>query len=369
MADPRIIKLAGLLVHYSLELKKNDYLLLEAYDISAPLVREIYREAIKTGAHVDTNILLQGLAPIFFSEASKEQLQFVSPYMKFKSENYRAFLTLFGQSNLKELTNVPSEKIQMHVQAGREINMRLMERMSDRNNLRWCGTLFPWHGGAQEAEMSTDEYEDFVYSAQGLNENDPISFWKSISDKQNIICDFLNNKKSLHILSEDTDLVMDVSGRKWINCDGKENLPDGEIFTCPHIRSVEGHIRFSYPVITAGKEIDGIFLQFKEGKVIKATASKGEDFLHSLLDVDEGSRYLGEIGIGTNEHIKQFTKNILFDEKIGGTIHTAIGNAFQEAGGDNQSSIHIDMICDMKSCGEIFADDKLVYSKGRFVIK
>lgn len=367
MADQRIAKLAKLLVHYSLELKKGDYMLIESYDMAAPLVREVFREAIKAGAYVDTNIFLPGLSRIFYNEASEEQLKFVSPYTKFKSENYNALLIIHGQYNLKELTNIPSEKIQALAQATRDIYVKMMKRMSDRNDLRWCITLFPGSGGAQEAEMSTEEYEDFVYEAGNLNLDDPILAWKELSYRQQKLCDFLAHKKSIHIISEDTDLKLDISGRKWINCDGKENFPDGEIFTCPHVKSVEGKIKFSYPVIVLGKEIDGIRLEFREGKVITARAEKGEDFLISLLDIDENSRYVGELGIGTNYNINKFTRNLLFDEKIGGTIHIATGSSFPEAGGDNDSGVHVDMVCDMKKSGEIYADGELIYKQGKFI--
>ena len=367
MADPRIVKLAKLLVNYSLEIKKGDYMLLEAYDLAAPLILEVFREATKAGAYVDTNIFLPGISSIFYKEASNEQLQYISPYMKFKSENYNAFLMIYGQYNFKELTNIPSERIQTLAQGTREINLKMMKRISDRNDLKWCGTLFPWHGSAQEAEMSTEEYEDFVYEAGNLNLEDPVLAWKELSSKQQRLCDFMLHKKSIHILSENTNLKFDIGGRKWINCDGKENFPDGEIYTCPHVKSVEGHIKFSYPVILLGKEINGIYLEFQDGKVVTAHADKGEDFLHSLLDIDEGSRYVGEFGIGTNYNIEKFTRNILFDEKIGGTIHIAIGNAFPEAGGDNVSGVHMDMVCDMKVSGEMYADGELVYKQGRFI--
>lgn len=369
MADQRLVKFAKLLVHYSLELKKGDYMLLEAYDLAAPLIREVFREAIKAGAYVDTNIFLPGITSIFYKEASDEQLKFVSPYMKFKSENYNSFLMIYGQHNFKELTSIPSEKIQTLAQASRDINIKFMQRISDRNDLKWCGTLFPGHGGAQEAEMGTEEYEDFVYEAGNLNMEDPVSAWRELSARQQKLCDFLLHKKSIHILSENTDLKLNISGRRWINCDGKENFPDGEIFTSPHIKSVEGYIKISYPVILLGKEIDGIYLEFKEGKVVTARAEKGEDFLHSLLDIDENARYVGELGIGTNYNIKRFTRNLLFDEKIGGTIHIAMGNAFPEAGGDNFSGVHVDMICDMNKSGEIYADGELIYKQGKFLVQ
>ncbi|SHH25629.1 Leucyl aminopeptidase (aminopeptidase T) [Caloranaerobacter azorensis DSM 13643] len=366
MADQRIVKLAKLLVNYSLKIKKGDYLLIEGYDIAYPLIKEVYREAIRKGAHVETYVSLPGLNEIFLKEASDEQLKFVSPMQKFAVEKFDAILSIWGGYNEKALSNIDSEKIQKRRTATREINIKFINRASE--DLKWCGTLFPTHASAQEANMGLEEYEDFVYGAGLLDKDDPIKEWMEISKKQEKICEYLNSKKTLHIISKDTDLKMSIEGRRWINCDGRENFPDGEVFTTPIENTVEGYIRFSYPGIFVGKEIEDIRLEFKEGKVVKATAAKGEDLLHALLDTDEGARYLGEIAIGTNYGIQKFTKNMLFDEKMGGTVHAAIGAAPKETGGNNESGIHWDMLCDMKNGGRIYADGELFYKDGKFLI-
>lgn len=366
MADQRIVKLAKLIINYSMNVGKGDYLSIDGSDIAAPLIREVYREAIRKGAHVDINVNLPGISEIFFKEASEEQLSYVKPINRFAVENYNKMLTIMGGYNLKALSNVDPVRMQKRVAASREVNMKFMEKIMN-GQIDWCGTQYPTHSDAQEANMSLEEYEDFVYGAVLLDRDDPVAEWREISKKQNEICRYLEGKKALHVISKDTDLRMSVEGRKWISCDCKLNVPDGEVFTTPIENSVEGHIRFSYPGIYGGKEIEDIRLEFKEGKVVKASAAKGEDLLLALLDTDEGARTLGEFAIGTNYGIQKFTKNMLFDEKIGGTIHAAIGAVPMDTGGTNQSGIHWDMLCNMKDGGEIYGDEELIYKDGRFI--
>ncbi len=365
MADIRVEKLAKLLVDYSLKIKKGDYFVIEASDMAYPLIKEVYRLATRKGANIDVNVTLPELYAIFYREASDEQLEFVKPSYRFLSENYDVMLSIWGEHNEKELSNTDSSKIKKAKTASKDVYIKLLGRMPD--ELRWCGTQFPTQASAQEAGMSYEEYEDFVYGAGLMNYDDPVSEWRKISKKQQKWCDFLNTKQTLHIKSEETDLKMKIKGRKWINCDGQMNFPDGEIFTTPLEETVEGCIKFSFPGIYMGKEIEDIRLEFSNGKVVKASAAKGEDLLLALLDTDEGARYVGEIAIGTNYGIKKFTKNMLFDEKIGGTVHAAIGSAPKETGGKNQSGIHWDMLCDMKEHGEIYADNELFYKKGQFI--
>jgi aminopeptidase len=234
-------------------------------------------------------------------------------------------------------------------------------------SLRWCGTQYPTYSDAQEAAMSLSDYEDFVYGAGLLDTENPVAEWKKISAQQERWVKYLDTKKELHILSEGTDIRVKVNGRKWINCDGRVNFPDGEIFTSPVEDSINGFITFSFPGIYSGKEIEGIKLEIENGKVIKAAAQKGEDLLQALLATDEGSSFFGEVAIGTNYGIKKFTRNMLFDEKIGGTIHMAIGDSMPEAGGINRSTLHWDMLCDMRKGGKIFADGELFYENGEFI--
>jgi aminopeptidase len=215
--------------------------------------------------------------------------------------------------------------------------------------------------------MPLEEYEEFVYNSCFIDKEDPTAEWKKVHEQQQRIGEFLNQKSEIHVVGEDTDLTFNVKGRKWINCSGKENMPDGEVFTGPVENSTNGTIRFTYPGIYGGREVEDIKLVFKDGSVIKASAAKGEDFLQQMLKI-EGADRLGEASIGTNYSINKFTKNMLFDEKMGGTVHMALGNSYPESGGKNESAIHWDILKDMKKDGEIYADNQLFYKNGKFLI-
>ncbi|GAG12347.1 unnamed protein product, partial [marine sediment metagenome] len=221
---------------------------------------------------------------------------------------------------------------------------------------------------AQEAAMSLEEYEDFVFNSCLLDKKEPVTEWKKIDKHQQKICEFLNQVSTIHILGENTDLLLKVKNRKWINCSGKLNMPDGEVFTGPLENSANGTIRFTYPGIVSGREVEDITLTFKDGKVVKATAAKGDELLQQMLKI-EGVDRIGEVAIGTNYRITQFSKNMLFDEKMGGTIHMALGASYPESGGLNKSAIHWDMVKDMKKEAEIYADNKLFYKNGKFLIR
>jgi len=216
--------------------------------------------------------------------------------------------------------------------------------------------------------MSLSEYEDFVYQACLPDANDPVGYWKKVSARQAKIIDWLKDKSHVHVTAPGTDLHLSIIGRKFINCDCHENVPDGEIFTGPVEDSVEGHVHFTYPTMFGGRMVTDVRLWFEKGKVVKATADKNEDFLLKTLDTDEGSRYVGEFAIGTNEGISKFTGEILLDEKIGGSFHMALGEGYPESGSQNQSGLHWDMICDLRQGGEIRVDDQLFYQDGKFVV-
>ncbi len=366
MADIRITKLAHLLTHYSLKIKKGDKFIITGSDLTLPLIKEVYREALKLGAHPETSISLPGLDEIFLKEGSEEQIAYLSPREELTLDTYDAFLFIRGEYNTRPLAGVDPKRISARQMARKGVKLRFMKRQAA-GGLRWCLTQFPTHASAQEANMSLDEYEEHVYQAGLLDSEDPTRAWEKISEEQKKICDFLDTRKELQITSKNTNLRMSIAGRKWINCDGTLNFPDGEVFTTPIKDSVNGTIRFSYPAIHAGKEVEDIRLTFQDGKVIEATASKGADVLLALIDTDENSRYVGEIAIGTNHGIRTFTRNMLFDEKLGGTMHLALGMAFEETGGSNESAIHWDMLCEMKECGEIRVDGELIYQHGQFI--
>jgi len=367
MIDPRLAKMAEVLVDYSLELKPGDKFLIESTDLATPLIKEIYRLALLRGAHPEVQLQPEGLSKIYYSTASDEQLQYISPLREKVIREYDAFLALKADHNTKALTNVDSSKMALRQRAAAPLNQCFMERAAQ-GEMRWCVALYPTQGLAQEAAMSLDEYADFVMEACLLNTPCPVAAWQDVHDKQQRYAEFLNGIDLIEVKAKDTDLRLSVKGRTWENCDGKMNFPDGEVFTAPIEDSVEGVIRFSFPGIYSGKEVEDIRLTFKEGKVVEATAAKGEELLHSLLETDEGARRVGEFAIGTNFGITKFTRNMLFDEKIGGTIHLALGSTYYETGGKNESGIHWDMLCDMRDGGEIYADGKLIYRNGKMLI-
>jgi len=365
--DNRIKKHAEVLLKYSLDLKKGEKIIIVGDVVTLPLIKESYRLAVEMGALPQVLINSEELKEILLKGGSKEQIKYVPDSVKRAFETVDASLSFFGGHNTRMFSNINSEKLKLSAQGFSEITRIFFERVV-KKELKWCCTMFPNQANAQEANMSISEYEDFVYGAGYIDRKDPIAEWKEIEKKQEGICKILDGKKHLRIVSRDTDLNMSIEGRKWVNCCGKANFPDGEVFTGPVEDSVEGHIRFSFPGIYGGREIEDIQLTFERGKVIKAVATKGEELLEQLMETDKGARYVGEIAVGTNYNIKRFTKHMLFDEKIGGTVHLAIGRSIPESLGKNQSAIHWDMLCDMKKGGEIYADGELVYKDGKFLI-
>ena len=365
--DNRITKHAEVLLKYSLDLKKGEKIVIVGDVVTLPLIKESYRLAVELGALPQVMINSEELKEILLKGGSEEQIKYVPESAKKAFETVDVLLSFFGGTNTRMLSNVNPEKLKLSAQGLSEITRIFFERVA-KKELRWCGTMFPNQANAQEASMSVSEYEDFVYGAGYIDSKDPIAEWKKIEKKQEGICNILNGKKHLRIVSKDNDLKMSIEGRKWINCCGRVNFPDGEVFTGPVEDSVEGHIRFSFPGIYGGREIEDIQLTFERGKVIKAAAAKGQELLEQLLETDKGARYVGEIAAGTNYNIKKFTRHMLFDEKIGGTVHLAIGRSIPESLGKNQSAIHWDMLCDMKKGGKIYADGELVYKDGKFLI-
>ncbi len=366
MGDQRLKKLAKLLVNYSTGIKKGDFVLVQCEDVATPWMVEVVKEALLAGGHVETNLTSHEVSQAKLKCSSDEQLQEENFIQKVALEKADVWLTAWGTRNTKANSNVEPRRLQLSTKGAASWRKIYSEKMGN-GSLRWCGTQFPTYADAQEANMSFEEYEDFVYGAGLLDSEDPVAEWKKISDYQERWVKYLNSKNELHIISEETNIKLNISGRKWINCDGKVNFPDGEIFTSPVESGVNGYITFSFPGIYMGKEIEGIRLEVKDGKVIKATAKKGEDLLKILLETDEGASTFGEVAIGTNYGIQKFTRNMLFDEKIGGTIHMAIGDSMPEAGGENRSTIHWDMLCDMRSGGVIYADEELFYENGKFI--
>jgi aminopeptidase len=365
MVDPRLEKLAKLSVHYSVQVKPHEKVLIRGTNQAFPLIKELYKECLSCNAY-PTVIPSLSLQYTFYKYAKDHQLKYVSPFDKTLNETIDVSIGIFCDPNPKGLSNVDPAKIRTASAARKELNEIFFRRVGE-GKLRWTGLAYPIDAQAQEASMSLEEYENFVYESCLINKRDPVAEWKKVQRQQEKICDYLNHAAVIRLTGEDTDLTFNVKDRTWINCCGKENMPDGEIFTAPHETSVNGTVRFTYPGIYSGREVQDIKLTFKDGKVIKASAAKGEDLLHQILKV-EGADRLGETAIGTNYGINKFTKNMLFDEKMGGTIHMALGNSYPESGGKNKSAVHWDILKDMKKDGEIYADDQLFYKNGKFLI-
>ncbi len=367
MADPRLRKLADLLVNYSVKIKPGDWVLVRGHVLSEPLVAEVVRNIVKAGGHPTVQMSSDDIEEAYLREASEDQLQWVSPVNTMLYEQADVLMALRATSNTRALTGIDPNKERIRAVAHRGLTETYMRR-SAAKELRWVGTQFPCPAYAQEADMSLSEYEDFVYAATFCDQDDPVAEWQRIHDEQQHIIDWLTGKKIVTVKSPNADLTLSIEGRSFINSDGEKNMPSGEIFTGPVEDSASGWVSFTYPAIRSGREVEGVRLEFKDGKVVRATAKKNEAYLLSQLDSDEGARYLGEFAIGTNYGITRFTKSILYDEKIGGTFHMAVGAGYPETGSVNKSSIHWDFICDIKEDSEIRVDGELLYQNGQFVI-
>ncbi len=367
MHDPRLEKLAQVLIDYSLEIRPGDLLLLAGSDLAAPLIRALYQRAIARGAHVEPRIALDGLGEIFLKNASEAQLTYQSPLQKYTLETVSAYLTISGSYNTKAFSNVDPQRQAISAKAQSFLRDIMLKRM-ETEDFRWCATQFPTHASAQDAGMSLTEYEDFVYSAGLLGHDDPVAAWKAFSAQQQRIADHLAQCRSVRVVAEDTDLTVNVAGRQWINADGKKNFPDGEVFTGPVEDGTHGHIRFTFPAVYAGREVQDVHLWFEGGQIVRWEAAGGKAFLDQMLNLDAGARYLGEFAIGNNFGIQRFTRNTLFDEKIGGTVHVAPGASIPGTGGQNQSALHWDMVCDLRQEGEILADGEIIQKSGAWTI-
>lgn len=368
MRDTRLINYAHTLINYSLYVKKDEWVVIRGSDLAMPLIKECYREVLKAGAHPTVMLIPDGISEIMLKEGNDDQLQFNAPVMMEVYSKADKILTILGGHNLKDLTGIPSERISFQRRSSAPLTKIYHDRIAQ-GQMDWTLCLYPTESGAQEASMSLADYENFVFKACLIDTPNPITAWEKVRDEQQSMIRYLNAQKHFHIVASDTDLTLSTENRVWINSDGHHNFPSGEVFTAPVKESVNGTIRFTFPGIYSGQEIEDIKLTFKDGRVVDATAKRGEELLLSLIDTDEGSHYAGEFAIGTNYGIKEFTKNMLFDEKIGGTIHLALGSSYPECGPVNDSLLHWDMLCDMKDNGEIYADGELCYKNGVFLKK
>jgi aminopeptidase len=365
--DSRVARLGELIVSYSLELERGQILRVDVPPVAAPLAVELYRAALRAGGHPFANVELEQLPEILMKKGSDDQLEFLSPIAAAEIEFVDAIVTVWAESNTRALSRVPPERHQRLIASSRRLAKRRWERIAA-GELRWCGVVFPTAAHAQDAEMSLDEYEQFVFRACHVEgTEDPVAHWNGVSDELHRRAEVLGEAREIRIVGPDTDLRLGVEGRKWQPADGRYNMPDGEVYTSPHEAATEGEIRFTFPALFRGREVEDIRLRFEGGKVVAAEAARGLEFLEALLEVDDGARRLGEVAFGLNYEIDRFTNNTLFDEKIGGTMHVALGSAFEELGGRNTSALHWDLVCDLRADGEVYADGELVWQAGRFL--
>ncbi len=368
MADPRIEKLADLLVNYSVEVKPGNKVVIQGSTAGEPLIKVVYKKILQAGGHPLILPTFPGESELMFRYGNDEQLKHIPEPFELAMSTCDCRIYVMAEQNTKELSGVDPAKMVIRAQARGEL-MKMMMKRTAAGELRWVLAPFPTNAFAQDAEMSLTDYEDFVYGACMPDMNDPIGYWRKVAAYQTKIVKWLKGKKQVHVIGKETDLRLSIEGRTFISCHGDRNMPDGEVFTGPVENSIEGHVFFSYPAIYNGREVTGVRLWFEKGKVVKATADKNQDFLVKTLATDKGSKRVGEFAIGTNEGITKFTREILFDEKIGGSFHMALGAGYPETGSKNESAIHWDMVCDLRDGGEIRVDDTLFYKNGKFVVK
>lgn len=367
MADPRIELWARVMIEYSTDVRAGEVVAISGGTAGEPLLRALAKEVMRRGGYPVVVPSLSGLNAQLIAMANDAQIDFISPVEQFVRAQADVAISVSAEVNTKASSGVDPARQQRYGAARAELHQGFMRRAAE-GTLRWSTTLYPTDAYAQDADMATEEFAEFMFAACKLDQPDPAAAWRELRDEQQRLIDWLSDKSEVHVVSPDTDLRISIQGRTWINSDGHRNFPSGEIFTGPLETSAQGHVRFSYPVVTNGREIADIRLTFDGGRVVEATAAKNEEYLIAMLDTDEGARFLGEFAFGTNFGITRFTKNILLDEKIGGTIHMALGNGYPDSGSVNSSAIHWDMICDLRNGGVVTVDGVPFLQDGRFVV-
>lgn len=367
MTDPRITSWARTLVTYSTTVQPGDVVCIEG-DISArPLLVELYRETLRAGGLPVMIPRLGELNSVLLGQGSDEQITWISPVDRWSRTEADVFIRVLGEENTKALSRIEPDR-QITRKRSQGDLLKIMMKRAAAGDCRWTLTLYPTNAYAQDAELSTPEFTAFVFDACKLGADDPAAAWRAQGLMQQRLVDWLAGKREIHLRGLDTDLRIGVQDRVWINCDGTNNFPDGEIFTGPIENATSGHVRFSFPVVVDGREIHDVRLRFESGRVVDASASRGEPYLLETLDADPGARTLGEFAFGTNFDITRFTKNILFDEKIGGTVHMALGAGYPETGSVNQSAIHWDLICDLREGGSVEVDGEPFMRNGQYLV-
>jgi len=372
MHDPRLDRLAEVLVRYSVGVRKDDLVIITGNAVTEPGLAAVYREVLAAGGYPWVRIQSERCRELLIRHGSRAQLVHTSPFDEFPVTKAQVYIALWGEENTRNLSTADPAKQALATQARKPILKAIMTREAKPpghpDRIRWVGTQYPTNAAAQDAEMSLAEYADFVFTAGKLDQRDPVGAWRRLGVAQQRLADFLGKRREMHIRTpQGTDLRLGIEGRHWENCCGHANFPDGEVFTGPLEDATEGVVKFSFPAVTSGREVLDVRLVFKAGRVVEASAGKNEEFLFQMLDQDRGARTLGELALGTNYAIRRFTRNTLFDEKIGGTCHLALGAAYPKTGGKNQSALHWDMVCDLRQGGTVAVDGRIISRNGRFL--
>ncbi|MGH2846348.1 MAG: aminopeptidase [Thermoleophilaceae bacterium] len=367
MRDSRAEALAQILVHYSTKVREGDVCVIQSTTAAEVLVQSVYEEVLRAGGLPVMQLTTEGAQSAFYDLASNDQLDWVPPTAQWAAEEADVRIAMMADVNARELSQADPKR-QARAQKARKGLMETSMKRAAANEYRWALTLFPTHAYAGEAGMSLRDYEDFYYAACLATDDEPVTAWERQSDQVKHLAEWIEGKEEVRITAPGTDVTLGVAGRHWIPCTGEHNMPDGEFFTGPVEDSVNGTVHFSFPASYGGRTVSGVGFRFEDGRVVDATAEQGEDFLIEMLDTDPGARRLGELGIGTNYGIATGTKEILLDEKIGGTVHMAIGMSYPETHGTNSSAVHWDMVCDLRRGGAIHVDGAELQRDGRFLV-
>jgi aminopeptidase len=340
---------------------------IEGPTAAEPLIAAVYEEVLGAGGHPIVAMAFEGQPAAYYRDATDAQLEWVSPLSEWAADEADCRIAIGADTNTRQLSQIDPERQTKRQAATRHLMEATMRRAAEGTH-RWVYTLYPTNGYASDAEMSLQEFEDFYFGACLANDGDPVGAWKRASEECERLAEWVQGRSEVHVTASGTDIRLGIEGRTLIPCSGEHNMPDGEFFTGPVEDSVEGEVTFHLPAVIGGREVTGVRLRFESGKVVDASAERNEDYLIKLLDTDEGARRLGELGIGTNYGIDRGTRDVLLDEKIGGTVHMAVGAAYPESGGTNESAVHTDLVCDLRQGGKIEVDGELLQEDGTFKV-
>jgi aminopeptidase len=366
VSDARLARLADVLVGYSTAVRPGDVVRIEGTQPSTPLIRELYGAVLRAGGHPNAELIVNETVVDLLTEGSDDQVAWVPLDVRWNLEHGDVWIVLDSPENTRELSTASPAKMARRLHGREPYQSRYLER-SATGEFRWVLCGYPTDASAQDAGMSRYEFEELVYGAAFLDADDPVAAWHEFGERLERIGSYLETTNELRVVGDGTDLTVGVGGRTWLRAKGNHNFPDGEVFTSPVESSAEGTIRFTFPATIRGRFVEDVVLRFEGGEVVEAKAQRGEDFLREMVGMDDGARRVGEFAFGLNEAVTEYTGSLLLDEKIGGTVHLALGRSVPGTGGENISGLHWDMVCDLRRGGEVYADGEVVYRDGAFL--